>query len=257
MSGSVNNNYGFPLPIAQSAPKAVVSTSAPTTSQWNYPLGQIWVNKSSGIAYILASKASRSGTWVVVSDATAGITSLTGDTGTATPSAGNIKIAGTAAQITSTASGSTVTLTLPAVVTAPGSLATTTTLASGTTLTAGTSLSVTTSATVGTTITATLGNITATNGNVVLGSAGNKLVIHATTAANDSVGLSAALSGTPGTLTVSTTACTASSKVFVQRATPGGTLGNISVPTASIGSGSFVINSDANETSTFMYWIVN
>lgn len=72
-----------------------------------------------------------------------------------------------------------------------------------------------------------------------------------------SIGTTSAMSGTPGSLTVTTSACTVGSQVFVQRATAGGTLGNISVPVATVGAGSFVINSDANETSTFFYWIIN
>lgn len=135
MSSSVNNNYGFPLPIGQSAPKSVISTTAPTTAQWNYPLGQIWINTTSKIAYILAGKASRSGTWVVVSDSSSGITTLTGDTGGAIgPSSGNVNLKGTTNQITVTGSGSTLTWTLSATLVAPGSL----TVTSGFTVSAGT-----------------------------------------------------------------------------------------------------------------------
>lgn len=116
---------------------------------------------------------------------------------------------------------------------------------------------VTGSLTASTTLTATLGAITATNGNLVLGSAGNKLLVHATTAASDSIGTSAAM--TSGTVTVSTTAVTAASKIFLTHNTVGGTIGILSAPTASIVAGtSFVINSSsALDTSTVNYWIVN
>lgn len=114
-----------------------------------------------------------------------------------------------------------------------------------------TNISVTGSITAGT-------SLTATNGNLTLGSAGNKVLIHATTAASDSIGTTTNMAGTPGTITVSTTAVTTNSKIFITRNTVGGALGNISCPSASIVNGtSFVINSDANETSTFNYWIVN
>lgn len=62
-----------------------------------------------------------------------------------------------------------------------------------------------------------------------------------------------------GTITVNTTAVTANSKIFISRNTTGGTLGHLSVPTASITAGtSFVINSSSGtETSTVNWWIVN
>jgi hypothetical protein len=104
-----------------------------------------------------------------------------------------------------------------------------------------------------TSITATLGAITATNGNLVLGTAGNKLIIP--TGSNASVGVSAAMSGTPGAITVSTTASSATAKIFYARATTGGTMGNVSI-TAQDGTG-FTLTSDANETSTFNWWIIN
>ena len=109
--------------------------------------------------------------------------------------------------------------------------------------------SVTGSVTAGTTLTATLGNIS-------LGTAGNKLLI--ATGSNASVGTTAALSGTPGTIVVSTTAVTAASKIFLSVNTPGGSQGFLSAPTASIvANTSFVINSTANETSTVDWLIIN
>jgi hypothetical protein len=71
------------------------------------------------------------------------------------------------------------------------------------------------------------------------------------------VGTSAALSGTPGSITISTTAVKTGDKIFLSRNTSGGTLGNLKAPAASIVDGtSFVINSDANETSTVNWMIV-
>jgi len=105
----------------------------------------------------------------------------------------------------------------------------------------------------GTSMTATLGDITATNGNLSLATAGNKIVI--ATGANASVGTSAAMSGTPGAVTVATTASSATAKIFYARATTGGTAGQVSI-TAQDGTG-FTLTSDANETSTFNWWIIN
>ena len=129
------------------------------------------------------------------------------------------------------------------------------------TLTAGTGITSTTgnitatagAVNAGTSMTATLGNITATNGNLSLGTAGNKIVI--ATGSNASVGTSGAMSGTPGAVTVATTASSATAKIFYSRNVVGGTAGNVSI-TAQDGTG-FTLTSTGNETSTFNWWIIN
>lgn len=205
-------------------------TSAPSTADIAHNIGTLAVNTANGNMYGLVGKAGGTATWAILGGATGAVATLTGSTGTATPSGGNIQIAGTANQVTTAASGATVTLSLPNAITAPGSITATTT------------------------ITATLGNITATNGNLSLATAGNKIAI--ATGANASIG-TATLVG--GTVTVSTTAVTASSLIFVSRNTAGGTPGNLNAPTASIVAGtSFVINSSSGtDTSTVNWWIVN
>lgn len=105
----------------------------------------------------------------------------------------------------------------------------------------------------GTSMTATLGAITATNGNLVMGTAGNKIIVP--TGANASAGTSGVMSGTPGVVTVATTACSATAKVFYCRNVVGGTPGNVSI-TAQDGTG-FTLTSTGNETSTFNWWIIN
>jgi hypothetical protein len=113
--------------------------------------------------------------------------------------------------------------------------------------------SVTGSITAGTTLTATLGAITATNGNLVLGTAGNKIDI--ATGANASVGKSAAM--TAGSITIATTAVTAASNIFLTNALPGGTVGTLSVGTI-VAATSFVINSsNASDTSEVNWLIIN
>lgn len=232
---------------------------APTSQDSNYPIGKVWIDTLNAASYTLISVTTSAGsntaTWVSTGGGAAAIATITGDTGTATPASGNIKIAGTANQITSTASGSTDTLSLPATVIAPGSLASTTTITSGTGITSTTGNIVATAGAVnaGTSMTATLGNITATNGNVVLSTAGNKLVI--ATGSNASVGTSGVMAGTPGAVTVATTACSATAKVFFCRNITGGTPGQVSI-TAQDGTG-FTLTSTGNETSTFNWWIIN
>jgi heat shock protein HslJ len=103
--------------------------------------------------------------------------------------------------------------------------------------------------------------LTTINGNLTLGTAGNKVSI--ATGSNASVG-AATLSS--GTVTVSTTAVTASSLIYVVYNTPSGTLASgLSAPSGSIVAGtSFVINSlttagvvNTLDNSTVRYWIIN
>lgn len=91
------------------------------------------------------------------------------------------------------------------------------------------------------------------NGNVNLITAGNKIKI--ATGTNASIGVSGAM--VAGTITVSTTAVTAGSLIYLSVNTPGGTQGFLSVGTI-VAATSFVINSSgATDTSTVNWWIIN
>lgn len=198
----------------------------PTSADKAFQKGTLWLNTSASTAFMWPG----SGNWIALGSGTTGaVVTLTGGSGGAlSPTAGNINILGTANQITSVGSGSTITMSLPSALTAPGSVTATTTL------------------------TATLGNITATNGNLSLGTAGNKIVI--ATGSNASVGTSSAM--TAGEVTVATTASSATAKVFYSRATTGGTPGNVSI-TAQNGTGFTLTSTSNTETSTFNWWIIN
>jgi len=128
----------------------------------------------------------------------------------------------------------------------------------------------TTTITAGTSLTATLGNVTATNGNIVRGTAGNKdiysSVASTTTAGANSAGT---VTLTGGTATVSTTAITASSIVRLYRqgigATGAAALGVLTLGTV-VAATSFVINSvqaadatalQATDVSVIAWEIVN
>ena len=114
------------------------------------------------------------------------------------------------------------------------------------TLTQAGALNATTSITAGTSLTATLGAITATNGNLVLGTAGNKQV-YTSVASGIAAGANSAGTVTlvAGTITVSTTAVTASSLIRLTRQSVGATgandLGILSVG-AIVAATSFVID---------------
>lgn len=168
-SGSV----GIPGPTIIS-PRDPVATDLVSPNGGGYQIGQLWQNTTSGSIFEFLGSA----TWSEVSQGAGGpITTLTGTTGTANPSGGNIQIAGTANQITTAGSGSAITLTLPSAITTPGSLTTTTTLTAGTGVTASTgnisatggSVNAGTTMTAGTGITSTTGNIVATAGAVTAG----------------------------------------------------------------------------------------
>lgn len=232
-------------------PDLQTATRAPTSADKAYVKGTLWLDTVGSASYMWPG----SGDWISLGSGTTGaVVSLTGGSGGAiVPVGGNIDVLGTASQITSVGTAGTITLSLPSAITAPGSLTTTTSLVSGTSIVSGTTIVSGTSLTATTSITATLGNITATNGNLSLATAGNKIII--ATGANASVGVSSTMSGTPGAVTVATTACSATAKIFYSRATTGGTPGNVSI-TAQDGTG-FTLTSTGNETSTFNWWIIN
>ncbi len=271
----------------------IAVTGAPGTNNLQPP-GTLAVDNTNANIYACVSISGGTATWDLLAGASMGtFTGLTGDnSGTATPNP-NVTVAGTANEITTSGASHTLTLSLPSAITAPGSLTTTTSLTAGSgfTVSAGTTsitgttninttgaavttigvggtgavhignatgnTAVTGSLTASTTLTATLGNITATNGNLSLAHTGNKLLIHASTAASDAIGITAAM--TAGTITVSTTAVTANSIIFLSANTLGGTPGTLSAPSGSITpSTSFVItSSSSSDTSTVNYHIIN
>jgi hypothetical protein len=109
----------------------VIQSRAPATTDNQFPVGKSWIDSVNNASYVLTSLSSSGGVlsanWVGSGGGSIELSSLTGDSGTATPSGGNIKIAGTANQIVTSASGSTVTLALtgpytPATYTAHGVL---------------------------------------------------------------------------------------------------------------------------------------
>lgn len=213
--------------------RKVIAQRAPTSrDKTGFAYGDMWINQTTDTSYQFMNVTAGAAVWEATAGGSAAVETITGDSGGAlSPTAGNFNLLGTANQITVSGSGSTETWSIPSSFVAPGSVTATTTL------------------------TATLGNITATNGNLVLAHAGNKLSIHASTASSDSVGVTSAMSGSPGAVSVTTSACTTSSIILFSRATTGGTPGNVSITAQS--NGSFTLTSTGNETSTFNYLIIN
>jgi hypothetical protein len=184
-------------------PDTLQTSGSPNAADIHHPLGTLAIDNAAATIYGLASKSGNTATWIVLGGGASAVATLTGDTGTATPSSGNIKLAGTTNEITTAASGHTVTFTIPATFVAPGSIASTSTLTGGTGITATTgnivatagnisatagSVSAGTSVTAGTTLTATLGNITATNGNFVASASGTGISLPVVTASGAASG---------------------------------------------------------------------
>ena len=190
----------------------------PVPTDVQYPIGKLWVNKTSDKCFQLTSQTSFSGqvssVWVAL-----------GGSGVAVS-----QVLGTADQIDVVTVGGVATASIPATFIAPGSIEATTTL------------------------TATLGDITATDGNLVLGTAGNKIEI--ADGADASIGTATLVAGT---VTVSTTAITASSKVFVTVAA----LGTVAAPQAMLvdaivaGTSFDITSADATDTSDVNWLIIN
>ena len=106
----------------------LLKTAAPSSTNVDTPVGTIWINTSAGTPYIAVKVSGSTITWDQLGLSTGTVGSLTGDSGGAIdPTASNIYLLGTANQITSIGSGSTITFSLigpytPATYTAHGVL---------------------------------------------------------------------------------------------------------------------------------------
>ncbi len=233
--------YAKGVPGANIFPPPQVLSAVPPSTNTNFQIGQkiyIRVTPTSANEYTYVG----GGTW----EPTGGGSIVIDTINSNSPINGNYNLAGTTNQINKADTAGTTTFSLPTTLVAPGSITATTTL------------------------TATLGNITATNGNIVRGAAGNKdvysSVASTTTAGANSAG-TVTLVG--GTATVSTTAVTASSIIRIYRQGIGSTgaaaLGILSIGTITAGT-SFVINAvqaanatalQASDVSVIGWEIVN
>jgi hypothetical protein len=109
-----------------------VISGAPNVADVHHNLGDLQVRPSTGQVYCLTNTAGGTATWAALGGGSANVNTIQGTAGgPLTPVGGNIILAGTANQITTAGVGHTITFTLPAAITAPGSLTTTTTLTSG------------------------------------------------------------------------------------------------------------------------------
>jgi hypothetical protein len=179
-----NDLYGLGQGLVLGAPRPIIATRAPTTSDFA-ELGSLWVNKTTGTAYYITRVVANSATWSVAASTTAAAlavgtsltvgttatigTGLTVTAGGATITAGNFVVtagnistgAGSISAATTVTAGTGVTATTGGVTATAGNIVAT---AGNISTTAG-------SITSATSLTATLGNITATHGDIVCSTA--------------------------------------------------------------------------------------
>lgn len=230
---------------AQNPPNLVLAQRAPNAQDISHDLGSFWLNEATDTMYVLVDISAGAATWDALGGGGAGIDTING----VAPAAGNFTLAGTANQITATNGASTVTFSLPAAITTPGSLSATTTVTAGTGISATTgditavagdivanagnidaptgSLSAGTTVTAGTGISATTGDITAVGGNIVstagnlVAAVGNLSLPGAGAHAEIEGGAATDFIGTAtlaeGTVTVAHTGITAADRIMVTR----------------------------------------
>jgi hypothetical protein len=221
--------YGVGAPRIQLAPIPESWSRAPTTADLGFKIGYQAIYN--GTVYSYTGASAGSAVWVILGGGSSDINTLN----SLPPTAGNIDIVGTTNRVDVSSVGSTVTLTLPNTV-------------SGLT---GVSAN---------TLTAASGNITATNGDLVLSTAGNKLQIAA--GANCSVGTAVLVNGT---VTVANSAVTTNSIIFFTRDGLNASTAIADLHVSGVVPGSFTATStrhntlatETNDQSTFNYLIIN
>lgn len=112
----INSAVGLENPFQEVFPNPVIAQRAPTSSDKNYPFGQLWVDKTNSKAYVLVAFSAGSPVWNVAASSSGALDTLDADSGSATPSGGAIDIAG-GANITTSATGATVTAALDSAIT--------------------------------------------------------------------------------------------------------------------------------------------
>src|SRR5271163_1999380 len=122
------NTYAIGVGTSSTVPP-IIAQRAPTATDIRYPIGQRWINQTSTNVYTLVSLSVSNGIasalWNNDSPGTGSLNTLDGDSGSATPSAGVITIAGTSNEITTAGSSHTVTLSIPSTFVAPGTVTST------------------------------------------------------------------------------------------------------------------------------------
>lgn len=231
---AVNVNVPYVTKLGGFSPNSfsiIVGVGAPTAALKRAP-GTFYLDETAQAFYTSGGVVNNQGVWISLGLATGDVHTIN----SLSPSSGNINIAGTTNQLSVANAGSTVTLSLPVAVTAPGSLATTTTLTAGT-------------------------DISATAGNISVSGAGKALRCKGG-AVTDFIGQATLVAGT---VTVANTNIAATDRIFLAVANIN-TSTKVGHLTYSINAGvDFTIkaveqntpaNAEPQDVSTISYFIV-
>lgn len=113
----ITRAYGIDNALQNVFPQPVVAEREPAAGDKRYPIGQVWIDKSSNQAWTLTSVSAGAASWALSSPGASDVDTLTGDGGGAiSPAAGNITLAG-GTNITSAGAGSTITFNLDSSIT--------------------------------------------------------------------------------------------------------------------------------------------
>jgi len=168
--------YGLTQALINIPQAPIVANRAPTTAD-KAQIGTTWVNLPADDYYVLTSIVNNLANWQLLAAGTGALDQLTSNSGVAIAAGGNVNVVGGGAtNITTSATGSTLTV---AVISSP-SFGGTVTAATGFTATTGNitastgnfvatlgGINVATTGVFGTGVTATTGNITAATGNII------------------------------------------------------------------------------------------
>ena len=98
-------------------PPPVQASAAPASTDIKFPLGQVWLDTTAGLSYILAKKAAGAATWNLMAPGASDVDTLSGDSGgNRPPTTGNIVLAG-GTNITTAGAASTITINMDAAIT--------------------------------------------------------------------------------------------------------------------------------------------
>lgn len=239
MTQPTNNPLAYEGVAAINPANVIVAQRAPATTDVGYAYGTNWIDQPNDDVYELTSIVANVANWTLLGVSSSAVLDVVnGGTGRATLTNHGVLVGAGTSAITQLAVGATGTVLAGSTGADPAFTA---------------SPSVTGSITAGTTITATLGAITATNGNIVMSTAGNGLQVKS--GANARIGVGAVLVG--GTLTIANTSVT-NNTVIIPVITA---LGTVAAPkalyvTKNAGVGFTVTSSDATDTSTFSWYMV-
>lgn len=112
----LNQSYSVPDGLKDVLPIPVQAAAAPTAANIKFPLGQIWLDTTNGLSYILAKKAAGSATWNAMAPGASDVDTLTGDSGGARPPTGGDMVIAGGTNITTAGASSTITINLDAAI---------------------------------------------------------------------------------------------------------------------------------------------